>query len=350
MPMTDRTGAIEWVDNTKILKDIINLGMVGMDAKKQSQVHAEAFKSNFAFLQKKGKGDWHQMCEKTSADDTVDNYDARRTAIQDFVRDKSSKKQGDSLIQAALRKLASGPEAYLMLKLGFSRSFAAVNICQYLLGIGDRHLSNSMIDVTTGEVVGIDFGHAFGSATELLPIPELMPFRLTPEIEAAMQPHSNSGLFRNCMGHVLRTMQDNQDTLIAMADVFINEPLLDWDLRATNDIKSGKYGSVDVDEGDSKTVAYAKNKVDSLRQKLNRVNPVDITLDLVNKNKSLKQKQGALRKVQDCVRGQRGCKRKEPHFAQKKCASVLDQVDVLIDLATDKNILGRTYSGWAAWW
>ena len=31
----------------------------------------------------------------------------------------------------------------------------------------------------SGGVVGIDFGHAFGTATQFLPIPELVPFRLT---------------------------------------------------------------------------------------------------------------------------------------------------------------------------
>ena len=40
-------------------------------------------------------------------------------------------------------------------------------VCQYVLGIGDRHLSNFMIDLSTGGVVGIDFGHAFGTATQV---------------------------------------------------------------------------------------------------------------------------------------------------------------------------------------
>lgn len=40
-------------------------------------------------------------------------------------------------------------------------------MCQYILGIGDRHLSNFMIDLSTGGVVGIDFGHAFGTATQV---------------------------------------------------------------------------------------------------------------------------------------------------------------------------------------
>ena len=40
-------------------------------------------------------------------------------------------------------------------------------VCQYVLGIGDQHLSNFMIDLSTGGVVGIDFGHAFGTATQV---------------------------------------------------------------------------------------------------------------------------------------------------------------------------------------
>ena len=33
----------------------------------------------------------------------------------------------------------------------------------------------------------------------------------------------------------------------------------------------------------------------------------------------------------------------------EKCASVEEQVDCLIDHATDPNILGRTYHGWEPW-
>jgi len=36
-----------------------------------------------------------------------------------------------------------------------------------VLGIGDRHLSNFMVDLSTGGIVGIDFGHAFGTATQV---------------------------------------------------------------------------------------------------------------------------------------------------------------------------------------
>jgi len=34
-----------------------------------------------------------------------------------------------------------------------------------------------------GDIIGIDFGMAFGSATSKLPIPELVPCRLTPQFQ-----------------------------------------------------------------------------------------------------------------------------------------------------------------------
>lgn len=65
-------------------------------------------------------------------------------------------------------QLSSSPEAFLMLRSYFARSHGCLSICHYILGIGDRHLSNFMIDLETGGVIGIDFGHAFGSATQVI--------------------------------------------------------------------------------------------------------------------------------------------------------------------------------------
>ncbi|CAF3220178.1 unnamed protein product [Rotaria sp. Silwood2] len=52
-------------------------------------------------------------------------------------------------------------------------------IIHYILGIGDRHQSNFLIDTTSGQVIGIDFDSALNAATIHLPVPELIPIRLT---------------------------------------------------------------------------------------------------------------------------------------------------------------------------
>ena len=65
--------------------------------------------------------------------------------------------------------LSTCPEAFLTLRAQFVKTHATLSICQYILGIGDRHLSNFLVDLDTGASVGIDFGYAFGTATQVSP-------------------------------------------------------------------------------------------------------------------------------------------------------------------------------------
>lgn len=71
------------------------------------------------------------------------------------------------LLRRAFLQLSSSPEAFLVLRSHFLRTLAALSMCQYILGIGDRHLSNFMVDLESGGLIGIDFGHNFGTATQV---------------------------------------------------------------------------------------------------------------------------------------------------------------------------------------
>ena len=53
------------------------------------------------------------------------------------------------------------------------------------MGLGDRHISNILIDKTSAEVVHIDLGVAFDQG-KILRTPEVIPFRLTRDIVDAM--------------------------------------------------------------------------------------------------------------------------------------------------------------------
>ena len=68
----------------------------------------------------------------------------------------------------AFLQMSASPEAFHTLRTHFARSHATLSICQYILGIGDRHLSNFLFSMETGGMIGIDFGHAFGSATQVI--------------------------------------------------------------------------------------------------------------------------------------------------------------------------------------
>jgi ataxia telangiectasia mutated family protein len=47
------------------------------------------------------------------------------------------------------------------MRLGYTRSVSTTSIVGHILGLGDRHTSNILIDNATGEVVHIDLGIAF---------------------------------------------------------------------------------------------------------------------------------------------------------------------------------------------
>jgi DNA-dependent protein kinase catalytic subunit len=107
-----------------------------------------------------------------------------------------------TLLRDALIRLSANIESFVYIRDRFIRNYAVVCIASYLLGIGDRHLENFLLNFSTGEVVSIDFGFSFGQGlTQYLP--ELMPFRLTHVFEGLSKPVGLNGMFRHTMIHAL---------------------------------------------------------------------------------------------------------------------------------------------------
>lgn len=53
------------------------------------------------------------------------------------------------------------PMSWFSMRLNYTRSVATNSIVGHVLGLGDRHCSNILLDNVTGEVVHIDLGIAF---------------------------------------------------------------------------------------------------------------------------------------------------------------------------------------------
>ena len=53
------------------------------------------------------------------------------------------------------------PMSWFAMRLNYTRSVATTSIVGHILGLGDRHTSNILIESSTGEVVHIDLGIAF---------------------------------------------------------------------------------------------------------------------------------------------------------------------------------------------
>lgn len=161
--------------------------------------------------------------------------------------------------------MSSSPECFFMLRNNFASSLAAMGIGNWILGIGDRHLSNLLINKRTGKVVGIDFGMAYGMATRDLHIPELIPLRMTPQFVKVISPLETSGLIKKCMVYTLRAIRAERRTIMAaMAAFMTDQPV---------SIDSDERGADDNAMRDNQT---AKQRIDVVNKKLMGANPVHL--------------------------------------------------------------------------
>jgi ataxia telangiectasia mutated family protein len=76
---------------------------------------------------------------------------------------------------------AGGAAAWWRRRLAYAESLAVSSMVGHVMGIGDRHTQNILIDTRTAEVVQIDFGIVFEQG-KTLSTPETVPFRLTRDL------------------------------------------------------------------------------------------------------------------------------------------------------------------------
>jgi len=121
-------------------------------------------------------------------------------------------------------------EAWLDRRTNYTRSLGVMSMVGYILGLGDRHPSNLMLDRGTGKVIHIDFGDCFEVAMHREKYPEKVPFRLTRMITYAMEVSNIEGSFRITCEAVMRVLRENKESLVAVLEAFMHDPLMHWRL------------------------------------------------------------------------------------------------------------------------
>jgi len=232
----------------------------------------------------------------------------------------------------------------------FAKSFTTFSICSYVLGIGDRHLDNFLLDQTNGSLIGIDFGCAFGQGV-LLQVPELTPFRYTRQFQGLFSPLDSESLIKQDMCYTLNALRQNKDALLTVMGVFIKEPHLDWVNDARTQARrfhmSGK-NRLDADSKSQDDVSwYPRKKISIARRKLNGVHPAIIMESELRDSVTLSRKPQALKSCIKLVKGLPKSIRSKNKW--RPCATIEEQIDCLVDHAMDPNLLGRTWAGWLSY-
>ncbi|KAI1324855.1 phosphatidylinositol 3 [Xylariaceae sp. FL0255] len=210
------------------------------------------------------------------------------------------------------------PDDWFAKRTAYTRTTAAISMLGHVLGLGDRHGHNILLDSKNGEVVHIDLGVAFESG-RILPVPELVPFRMTRDIVDGMGITKTEGVFRRCCEFTLDALREETYSIMTILDVLRYDPLYSWSVSPVRiaklqDTRRGETGDEDS-EVDSKKKNHANGAAGGI---VNEPSEADRALEVVRKKLS-------------------------------KTLSVTATVNDLINQATDERNLAVLYSGWAAY-
>ena len=164
----------------------------------------------------------------------------------------------------------------------------------HVLGLGDRHGHNILLDSKTGEVVHIDLGVAFEMG-RVLPVPELVPFRLTRDIVDGMGITKTEGVFRRCCEFTLDALREETYSIMTILDVLRYDPLYSWSISpvrmaklqnartgADDEVGNGE-DQADVDKRTANEPSEADRSLEVVRKKLSKTLSVMATVnDLIN--------------------------------------------------------------------
>ncbi|XP_008297822.1 serine/threonine-protein kinase SMG1 [Stegastes partitus] len=133
------------------------------------------------------------------------------------------------------------PTEWWRVTQSYARSTAVMSMVGYIIGLGDRHLDNVLIDMTTGEVVHIDYNVCFEKGKSLR-VPEKVPFRMTHNIETALGVTGVEGIFRMSCEQVVQIMRRGRETLLTLLEAFVYDPLVDWTAGGEVGFAGAVYG------------------------------------------------------------------------------------------------------------
>ena len=283
LPLTATAGIIEFVSDTIPLHDYL------------MPAHQRHF-----------PGDWKtNVCRKHIGDVQSKPADHRIKVFKQVIE------RFHPVMRYFFMERFENPDDWYERRLAYTRSTAAISILGHVLGLGDRHGHNILLDETTGEVVHIDLGIAFEQG-RVLPIPEVVPFRLTRDLVDGMGITGTKGVFQRCCEFTLEALRSESYTIMTILDVLRYDPLYSWSMsplrlrKLQNEQDEGHPPA----EGDEEAILN--------RKKDSEPGEADRALTVVSKKLS-------------------------------KSLSVTATVNELIQQATDVKNLALLYSGWAAY-
>lgn len=286
LPLTTTSGIIEFVQNTIPLHDYL------------MPAHQRHFPKDLKTTN----------CRKAIAEAQSQSAEKR---IKVF---RSVCNQFHPVLRYFFQERFDNPDDWFDKRLAYTRSTAAISILGHTLGLGDRHGHNILLDEKTGEVIHIDLGIAFEQG-RVLPVPEVVPFRLTRDLVDGMGITGTEGVFRRCCEFTLEALRNESYSIMTILDVLRYDPLYSWSLSPLR-LKKLQEAQTEAPGGD--LIDGEEDELGGKRKTENEPGEADRALTVVKKKLS-------------------------------KSLSVTATVNELIQQATDERNLALLFAGWAAY-
>ena len=186
------TGLIEWMSNTKTIKNVI----------------------------------WTKWKELGVKVDLGRNSEVRR-----FVKDGKVSTAWNEIMKITkdvlwecLRERFPTAEAMFNCRTKFIYSYAAWCIIGYFIGLGDRHWDNIMLHTNTGEVSHVDFDCIFECGKKLS-VAERVPFRLTRNVTDLFGVLREKCIFKKVCKVVWKAVKVNKQNVLRVLSLFLHDPI-----------------------------------------------------------------------------------------------------------------------------
>jgi ataxia telangiectasia mutated family protein len=259
VPLSPNSGVIEWVENTSTLARWLWHGPRGAG---DANAHARLRPGDWTYSQCFQR--FEAGAERAAAAQRAGNGGLSRAGSGRENVDSATDGQGKSrAVRERMRAFADVcahfqpvfrhyflerfplPCEWYARRLAYTRSLAASSMAGHVLGIGDRHTQNILIDNATAEVLHIDFGIVFEQGLEL-PTPEVVPFRLTRDLVDGMGATGVEGAFRRCCEETLSVLraQQSREIILTILEVFVHDPLYRWSRTQPEALRKQRGGVV----------------------------------------------------------------------------------------------------------
>ncbi|RSH90651.1 hypothetical protein EHS25_001256 [Saitozyma podzolica] len=227
IPLSPSAGLVSWVPNTQQLQ-----AMISNHREKENKKSL----TNKELASLLGYDPETFTPHGLDAPGEMDRYDKLplETKVERLKAAMSHCNQTD--LKDLLWQRSPSAEIWIRRRTNFARTIGVGSFVGHIIGLGDRHLSNILVDQLSWGALHIDFGDLFGVAQERTFLPEKVPFRLTRMMTNALEVASckgdqvpgSRGSFKQASIVTMGVLRDNRSSLLAMLEAFLYDPLLSW--------------------------------------------------------------------------------------------------------------------------